>query len=54
MNTTVVCLLLSLVLLLPGLALAETRYISDQLVVTVRSSTGKNYKVLEKLRTDVH
>ena len=53
MNTTVVCVLLSLVLLLPGLALAETRYISDQLVVTVRSSTGKNYKVLEKLRTDV-
>jgi len=30
---------------------AETRYISDQLIVTVRSGKGNQYKILETLKT---
>ncbi len=53
LSSPTVTLLLSLSLLLPATAaLAETRYISDQLVVSVRSDTGSNYKSLESLRTD--
>lgn len=43
-----------LVLLLVSAAavLAETRYVSDQLVVSVRSNTTKNYETLDNLPTD--
>ncbi len=33
-------------------AWAETRYISDQLVVTVRTGPGNQYQILETLKTD--
>lgn len=33
-------------------AIAETRYVSDQLVVTVRSNTTNNYEALDNLPTD--
>ena len=40
-------------LLLPlSQAIAETRYVSDQLVVTVRSQKGNTYNALESLITD--
>lgn len=41
-----------LFLTLASTALAETRYISDQLVVTVRSNTTRNYETLDNLPTD--
>lgn len=41
-----------LFLALPIAALAETRYISDQLVVSVRSNTTRNYETLANLPTD--
>lgn len=46
-------LLLVLVALLMPLtqAVAETRYVSDQLVVTVRSQKGDKYNILESLMT---
>ena len=51
-NISISVALFTALLLTTSTALAETRYIADQLVVTVRSSTGKNYQILEKLRTD--
>jgi len=39
-------------LLIPQGALAETRYVSDVLVVTVRSSAGENFETLETLKTN--
>ena len=51
--SSTVTLLLSLTLLLPvSAALAETRYISDQLVVSLRSEPSKNFQTLDNLRTD--
>lgn len=45
--------ILLLILLIPASqGLAETRYISDQLVVTVRSGQGTQYSILETLRSD--
>jgi len=44
-------IILALVLHTP-MVLAETRYISDQLVVNVRTATGNDYKSLENLPTD--
>ena len=53
MKTTPVLIALCLSLLLPTSALrAETRYVSDQLVVTLRSGTGDNYQAVENLKTD--
>ncbi len=53
MKISSISTILFLSLLLPTSALlAETRYIADQLVVNVRSNTGKDYKVLENLKTD--
>ncbi|MDX2479934.1 MAG: TIGR04211 family SH3 domain-containing protein, partial [Desulfuromusa sp.] len=40
-----------LFLTVPSSAYAETRYISDQLLVTVRSGKGNEYKILETLPT---
>ncbi len=40
-----------LFLLMVSSAYAETRYISDQLIVTVRSGKGNQYKILETLPT---
>lgn len=53
--STTLVLLLSLILSqlpMAATALAETRYISDQLVVSVRSEASNNYKTLDSLRTD--
>ena len=53
MKVAIISLLLfQAVLLSATLTQAETRYVADQLVVTVRSNTGDNYQVLEKLKTD--
>ena len=38
-------------LLIATAGFAETRYISDVLVVTVRSNTGNNYQTVENLKT---
>jgi len=40
-----------LFLFLTSSAYAETRYITDQLIVTVRSGKGNQYKILETLKT---
>ncbi len=40
-----------LLLLIASTAAAETRYISDQIIVTVRSNMGKQYDTLETLLT---
>ena len=48
-RTAVIAVLFTL---LASNAFAETRYISDRLVVTVRSATGNNYQVLDNLPTD--
>ena len=44
-------LLLLLLLTAAGAASAETRYVSDLLVITVRSAKGNNYETLETLIT---
>ncbi len=40
-----------LLFLFPGSAFAETRYVSDHLIVTVRSGKGNEYKILETVPT---
>jgi SH3 domain protein len=53
MNISAFTVALALAFLLPAsAALAETRYITDQLLVTVRSDTSKDFKSLENLQTD--
>ncbi|SHI77282.1 SH3 domain protein [Malonomonas rubra DSM 5091] len=51
-TTTRTAFIAVLFTLLAASAIAETRYIADQLVVTVRSSTGNNYQALDNLPTD--
>jgi len=51
-TTTRTAVIAVLFTLLASNAFAETRYISDRLVVTVRSATGNNYQVLDNLPTD--
>jgi len=53
MNSFIKYLLFLTILLVPlSQALAETRYVTDQLVVTVRSQKGDQYNVLESLLSD--
>ena len=40
-----------LIVLLATSALADTRYVSDVLVITVRTGQGTNYQIIETLRT---
>ncbi len=41
-----------LLLLTAAIAEAETRYISDQLIVTVRTGAGNQYQIIETLKSD--
>ncbi len=36
----------------PSLGFADTRYVSDELVITVRTGPGNQYQILETLKTD--
>ncbi len=38
--------------LLAASAAAETRYVSDQLIITLRSGKGNEYKIIKSLQTD--
>ena len=49
MKLKLIFLVSLLAVLLAGTATAETRYISDTLVVTVRNNTSNDYQVLERL-----
>ncbi|MCK4621623.1 MAG: TIGR04211 family SH3 domain-containing protein [Desulfuromonadales bacterium] len=52
MKTSVLSLLiLTLLLIVSAVSFAETRYITDQLVITVRSNKTNNYEILTTLRT---
>ena len=52
MKTSVLSLLtLTLLLIVSAVSFAETRYVIDQLVITVRSNKTDNYEILTTLRT---
>ncbi|MCK4690352.1 MAG: TIGR04211 family SH3 domain-containing protein, partial [Desulfuromonadales bacterium] len=52
MKTSVLSLLtLTLLLIVSTVSFAETRYVTDQLVITVRSNKTNNYEILTTLRT---
>ncbi|MBN2644058.1 MAG: TIGR04211 family SH3 domain-containing protein [Desulfuromonadaceae bacterium] len=38
--------------LIPGITLAETCYVADQLVITLREGMGTQYRVVQTLKTD--
>ena len=48
-RTTLYPLLLSALLLLPGLSLAETRYVSDELEIAMRSGTSTQHRILRMI-----
>lgn len=41
----------ALLLLAAGSSFAETRYVSDHLVITLRAGQGNSYKVLQALHS---
>ncbi len=43
---------ISILLTGPALVYADTRYVSDQLVITVRTGPGNKFQILETLKTD--
>lgn len=43
---------LLLTLAIAAAAHAETRYVSDQLIITLRSGKGNNYNIIKSLKTD--
>jgi SH3 domain protein len=53
MRISVTLLITTIILLiLTSAAYSETRYISDQLIVTVRTGAGNQYQILESLRSN--
>ena len=45
-------LILALIIIAPALAVgADTRYVSDKLIITMRSGAGNDYKILKTLHT---
>jgi len=51
MRKVLLILLMSLIILPAGPALAETQYVSDQLLITLRRGEGDQYKILKMLKT---
>ncbi len=52
MQKTLFMFLAMVLVLAPQTALAETRYVSDQLIITLRAGKGEGYQVLKTLKTD--
>ena len=51
MRNVILILLMSLFILHAGQAIADTQYVSDQLIITLRRGDGDQYKIMKMLKT---
>ena len=51
LNNTLLLAVLVLTLALPGMLVAETRYVSDTLEITMRAGAGTKYKITAMLKS---